>query len=175
MSMSYRNSLLCDALVLAGGVMLSACTTAPSAPATAPAPVVQATAPAPSYPPSINQLVATTKSQIKTIKMPEFKAAFDKKDLGLLIDVRNENEFEDGFVPGAVNVPRGLIEFRIWKLVGFPDKTNMNTKMTLYCATGGRCALATKSLQDLGFTNATSVDMRFDDWVKAGNPVAMPK
>ncbi|MGL6110678.1 MAG: rhodanese-like domain-containing protein [Rubrivivax sp.] len=172
--MSHRNSLFCTALVLAGGVSLSACTTAPTAPAAAPAPVAQAAAPAPSYPPSINQLVATTKSQIKTIKMPEFKAAFDKKDVGLLIDVRNENEFEDGFVPGAVNVPRGLIEFRIWKLVGFPEKTNMNTKMTLYCATGGRCALATKSLQDLGFTNATSVDMKFDDWVKAGHPVAMP-
>jgi len=172
--MSHRNSLSCTALVLAVGVALSACTTAPTAPAAASAPVAQAAAPAPSYPPSINQLVATAKSQVKTIKMPEFKAAFDKKDVGLLIDVRNENEFEDGFIPGAVNVPRGLIEFRIWKLVGFPDKTNMNTKMMLYCATGGRCALATRSLQDLGFTNVTSVDMKFDDWVKAGNPVAMP-
>ena len=151
---------------------LAGCTTAPVAPAPAAAPAPQAAAPAPSYPPSINELVATTKSQIKTVKMPEFKAAFDRKDLGLLIDVRNENEFEDGFVPGAVNVPRGLIEFRIWKLVGFPDKTRMDTKMTLYCATGGRCALATKSLQDLGFTNVTSVDMKFDDWVKAGYPVA---
>jgi rhodanese-related sulfurtransferase len=88
--------------------------------------------------------------------------------------VRQENEFVDGFVPGAVNVPRGLIEFRIWKLVGFPDKTRMDAKMTLYCATGGRCALATKSLQDLGFTNVTSVDMRFEDWVKSGYPVAKP-
>jgi len=51
----------------------------------------------------------------------------------------------------------------------------MSKKMTLYCATGGRCALATKSLQDLGFTNVTSVDMRFADWVKAGYPVAKPK
>jgi rhodanese-related sulfurtransferase len=172
--MSCRKSLPFTTLFLVGGLTLSACTSAPMTPVAAPAVVTQAAAPAPSYPPSINQLVATTKSQIKTIKMPEFKTAFDKKDVGLLIDVRNENEFEDGFIPGAVNVPRGLIEFRIWKLVGFPDKTNMNTKMMLYCATGGRCALATKTLQDLGFTNATSVDMRFDDWVKAGNPVAMP-
>ena len=80
-----------------------------------------------------------------------------------------------GAVPGAVNVPRGAIEFRFWKLVGFPDNTRMNTKMTLYCATGGRCALAAKSLQDLGFTNATSVDMLFNDWVKAGYPAAKPK
>jgi len=172
--MSNRTTPLYAALILAGIVSLAACQTAPVAPAAAPAPAPQAAAPAPSYPPTINQLVAKTKSQIKTIKMPEFKAAFDRKDLGLIVDVRNENEFEDGFVPGAVNVPRGLIEFRIWKLVGFPDRTDMNAKMTLYCASGGRCALATKSLQDLGFTNVTSADMRFDDWVKAGYPVAMP-
>ena len=173
--MSYRKTLLFSALIISGIVTLTACTTAPMAPATAPAPVAQAAAPAPTYPASIGQMVAKTKSQIKTVKMPEFKAAFDQKSLGLLIDVRNENEFEDGYIPGAVNVPRGLIEFRIWKLVGFPDKTDTATKMTLYCATGGRCALATKSLQDLGFTNVTSADMKYDDWVKAGYPVAMPK
>lgn len=158
--MSIRKSALFTALLLAGVVTLVAAQTAP--------------APAPTYPPTVNQLVAATKAQVKTIKMPEFKAAFDRKDLGLIVDVRNENEFADGFIPGAVNVPRGLIEFRIWKLVGFPDKTDMNAKMTLYCATGGRCALATKSLQDLGFTNVTSADMKFDDWVKAGYPVAKP-
>jgi rhodanese-related sulfurtransferase len=173
--MSYRKTLLFSALIISGIVTLTACTTAPMAPATAPAPVAQAAAPAPTYPASIGQMVAKTKSQIKTVKMPEFKAAYDQKNLGMLIDVRNENEFEDGYIPGAINVPRGLIEFRIWKLVGFPDKTDMTTKMTLYCATGGRCALATKSLQDLGFTNVTSVDMKYDDWVKAGYPVAMPK
>ncbi len=163
--MSTRKSTLFTALMLAGVVTLAAAQTAPVAPAAAPAP---------SYPPTINQMVAATKAQVKTIKMADFKAAFDRKDLGLIVDVRNENEFADGYVPGAVNVPRGLIEFRIWKLVGFPDRTDMNAKMTLYCATGGRCALATKSLQDLGFTNVTSVDMKFDDWVKAGYPVAKP-
>jgi rhodanese-related sulfurtransferase len=174
--MSYRKTLLFTAMILAGSISLTACTTAPTAPVAAPvAPVAQAAAPAPSYPPSIGAMVAKTKTQIKTVKMPEFKAAYDRKDVGLLVDVRNENEFEDGYVTGAVNVPRGLIEFRIWKLVGFPDKTNMDAKMTLYCATGGRCALATKSLQDLGFTNVTSVDMKYDDWVKAGYPVTVPK
>jgi len=89
--------------------------------------------------------------------------------------VRDEHEFEDGFVPGAVNVLRGLIEFGVWKLAGFPDRTRMHTKMTPDCATGGRCALATKALQDPGFTDGTSVDMKFDDWVGAGYPVAKPK
>ena len=120
-------------------------------------------------------MVANTKKQIKTVNMAEFRALVDQNKAGMIIDVRQENEFEDGFVPGAINVPRGLIEFRIWKLVGFPNAVDMNKQMSLYCATGGRCALATKSLQDMGFTNVTSVDMRFDDWVKGGNPVAKPK
>jgi rhodanese-related sulfurtransferase len=148
------------------------------------------------YPDTVKQMVSATKKQIKTINMEQFKTLVDKmeagragsdglqpvafkppvdtKEAGLIIDVRQEHEFEDGHVPGAINIPRGLIEFRIWKLVGFPDKTDMNKQMTLYCLTGGRCALATKSLQDLGFTNVTSVDMAFDNWVKAGYPVAKP-
>jgi rhodanese-related sulfurtransferase len=129
------------------------------------------TAPAPTYPASIGQMVAKTKTEVKAISMADFKAALDRKDTGLLIDVRNENEFEDGHIAGAVNVPRGLVEFRIWKLVGFPDKIDMNTKMTIYCATGGRSALATKTLREMGFTNVTAVDLKFEDWVKAGHPV----
>ncbi len=123
------------------------------------------------YPPSVPQMVAAVKKQIKTVNMADFKAAYDRKDVGLLVDVRQENEFVDGFIPGAINVPRGLIEFTIWQYVGFPDKIDMNKKMMLYCKTGGRCALATKSLQDLGFTNVIAVDMKLEDWAKAGYPM----
>ena len=123
------------------------------------------------YPPSVGQLVAATKKQIKTMDMAAFKAAFDKKAAGLIVDVREPGEYADGFVPEAVNVPRGLIEFTIWSHVGFPEKTDMNKQMSLYCRTGGRCALAAKSLQDLGFTNVTAVDMKIEDWMKAGYPV----
>lgn len=133
-----------------------------------------ASASAPSYPPSVGKLVSETKKQIKTLKMDEFRAAYDRKELGVLIDVREEDEFVDGYVPGATNIPRGLIEFRIWKKLGFPAEIDMNRRLTLYCATGGRCSLATKSLQDLGFTNVVSADMKFEDWVKAGHPVEKP-
>jgi rhodanese-related sulfurtransferase len=123
------------------------------------------------YPPSVGQLVAATKKQVKTISMADFKMALDRNDVGLLVDVREADEFADGRIAGAVNVPRGLIEFTIWTHVGFPDKTDMGKKLTLYCKTGGRCALAAKSLQDLGFTNVASVDMKLEDWVKAGYPL----
>jgi rhodanese-related sulfurtransferase len=122
------------------------------------------------YPPEIPALVAQTKKQIKTIKMDEFKALLDKKALGTIVDVREPGEYAEGFIPGAVNVPRGLLEFTIWEHVGYPnvDKTK---QLTLYCKTGGRCALATKTLQDLGFTNVVSADMKIEDWQKAGYPL----
>jgi rhodanese-related sulfurtransferase len=147
-----RNSLLV-AVVLACGLALPG--------------LVQAQ----NYPPAVSQLVAQTKKQIKTIDMVAFKAALDKKALGTIVDVREPEEYAAGFIPGAVNVPRGLIEFTIWSHVGFPDKTDMAKQLTLYCASGGRCALATKTPMDLGFTNVTSADMRFGEWQKAGYPV----
>ncbi len=159
--LANRRTLLATLLVSAG-LLLPGLSQAQLAP------------PAPSYPPIVGKLVADTKKQIKTIKMDEFRAALDKNDLGKLIDVREEDEYVDGFIPGAVNIPRGLIEFRIWKALGFPNAVDMNQRLTLYCATGGRCALSAKSLQDLGFTNVVSADMKFEDWQKAGHPVQKP-
>ena len=119
-------------------------------------------------PPKFQQLVAAAKSQIKSIDMATFKARLDKNEAGLVIDVREPAEYAEGHVAGAVNVPRGLIELKIWPLAGYPEKTDMNKQMTLYCGTGARCVLATKSLQDLGFTNVTAVTMTIIDWEVAG-------
>jgi rhodanese-related sulfurtransferase len=122
------------------------------------------------FPPSVGQLVADAKKAIKTVNMAEFKAMYDKKDVGLLIDVRDPNEYATGHIPGAVNVSRGTIEFKLWKLVGGAEKPDYNKKMMLYCGSGGRCSLATKSLVDLGFTNVTAINMKLKEWKKAGYP-----
>lgn len=164
MSKLFRPS---TAAMLLSASLLFACTGMPPQASTAPPP--------PNYPDSVRALVAAAKKEVKVVKMDEFKAMVDQKKAGLILDVRQENEYEDGFVPGAVNMPRGLIEFRIWKELGYPKAVDMNTQLTLYCASGGRCALASKSLKDLGFTNVTSVDMMFANWVKAGYPVAKPQ
>jgi rhodanese-related sulfurtransferase len=126
------------------------------------------------YPDSVKQMVGAAKKQVNTIKLEQFKAGFDAKKLGTIVDVRNPDEYAEGFIPGAVNVPRGLLEFTIWSHVGYPDKLDLNKQLTLYCKSGGRCALATKTLKDMGFTNVTSADMTFESWVKAGYPVAKP-
>ncbi len=124
-----------------------------------------------SYPRSVSEWVARAKAQIKTIDMAAFKSALDKGDLGLIIDVREPAEYADGHIAGAINIPRGQIELAIWPHVGFPRNTDMGTKMTLYCGSGTRCVLATKSLQDLGFSNVAAADMRLEDWITAGYPL----
>ncbi len=124
------------------------------------------------YPPQVLELVARTRTQIKTIDMAALKAAVDQRTAGLLIDVREPQEFQAGHIPGALNIPRGLVELRIWGLVGFPGPLDQARKITLYCGSGVRCILAAKSLQDLGFTNVVAVDMRLADWAAAGYPLA---
>ena len=71
------------------------------------------------YPSSVTALVARTKAQVKTIDMATFKSALERNRLGLIVDVREPAEYADGQIPGAINIPRGLIEFRIWPHVGF--------------------------------------------------------
>ncbi len=123
------------------------------------------------YPQAVQQLIAKAKSQVRTVDMATFKSSLDKKSVGLLIDVREPEEYAAGHIPDAINIPRGVIELRIWPHVGFPDKTDLNKQLTLYCGSGARCVLAAKSLQDLGFSNVTAVDMRIAEWVKAGYPL----
>lgn len=130
--------------------------------------------PGPGYsanaPLSVVQLVANTKKEIKIVDMAEFKAIYDKNDVGLLIDVRDPDEYATGHIPGAINISRGTLEFKIRKLVDDPDNAGLNKKIMLYCASGGRSTLATKSLMDMGFTNVTGIDMKLVDWKKAGYP-----
>ena len=124
-----------------------------------------------SYPHSVTDLVAKTKGQVRTIDMATFKSSLDKKSLGLIIDVREPGEYADGHIPGAINIPRGQIEFKIWSHVGFPNKVDIRARITLYCGSGARSALAAKGLQDLKFSDVTAADMSIDDWARAGYPL----
>lgn len=112
--------------------------------------------------------IAAAKKATPVVTLDQFKAAINDPAIWI-IDVREPGEFAGGHVPSAINIPRGVIEFKIWQKVGYPDKTRMDQKMYLYCKVGGRCALATKSLRDLGFTEVYRTDIKLKEWVKAGN------
>jgi rhodanese-related sulfurtransferase len=123
------------------------------------------------YPPAVTALIARTRTQVKIIDAAAFKAAFDKKGAGLIVDVREPGEYAEGHVPGAINVPRGAIELKLWPHLGYPEKLDLKKKITVYCSTGSRSILAAKSLQDLKLSNVTAVDMKFEDWTRARYPV----
>jgi rhodanese-related sulfurtransferase len=117
-------------------------------------------------PPIVKEMVAKAKAAIKVVSAEDVKAAIDKKEKAIFLDVRDANEYAAGHLPGAMNVSRGTLEFNIWSKV--PDQ---NAKIYVYCKTAGRSAFATKTLNDLGYKNAVLMDAQFEDWIKKGYPV----
>ena len=124
------------------------------------------------WPDSVDQYVAKIRKTVQTTDMDGYLAAVNNPNGALLLDVREEGEFKAGHVPGAVNIPQGLLEFRIWKQLGFSSNVDRSRKIYVQCQTGGRATLATKQLQDIGFTNVIAVIMNFEEWQKKGNPLS---
>ena len=103
--------------------------------------------------------------------VPEVTVQQVKADAGArtLIDVRERDEFEQGYIPGAQHLSKGFIELQVEDRV--PLKS---TPITLYCAGGVRSLLAGKALQDLGYTDVASMSGGFGAWKQAGFDFAMP-
>jgi rhodanese-related sulfurtransferase len=111
-------------------------------------------------------LVAAAKKEITSITVAEAKELLDKGE-HLFLDVREPDEVKMGNIPGAVNIPRGLLEFRI----GAQVDENRDAKIVVYCKSGGRSSLATQSLKKLGYKNALNMDGGWTAWEEAGYPV----
>ncbi|MDD4356132.1 MAG: rhodanese-like domain-containing protein [Smithellaceae bacterium] len=114
----------------------------------------------------VKSIVESTKKAVKNVTLADVKKSIDSKEKAIYLDVRDESEFAAGHIPGAKNISRGTLEFKVAKEI--PDT---NTKIYVYCKTIGRSALATKTLNDLGYKNAILMRAQYADWVKAGYPV----
>jgi rhodanese-related sulfurtransferase len=123
-----------------------------------------------SYPSSVTQKVISAQKVVRTIGMPEYRKIVDHPGNSLIIDVREPDEYTAGHVPGAINIPRGLLEFQIWKHIGYPANSGTDRSLFLQCSSGNRASLAAKSLKDLGFTDVTAVVMSLEEWQKAAYP-----
>lgn len=115
-----------------------------------------------------NELVAHAKKQTTSISFKDFKAQYDKKDMTLLIDIRTQAETDQGYIPGSVLMPRGVLEFRIAKKEAWESETQpMPAKyetFILYCRSGNRAAVAAKSLQELGYANVKYLVSGWTEW-----------
>lgn len=116
--------------------------------------------------PKVKAMVDSARAAIKIVSPEAVKAAIDSKEKAIFLDVRDAGEFAAGHLPGAMNISRGTLEFGVFGKI--PDQ---NAKIYVYCKTKARSALATKTLNDLGYKNAVLMDAQYADWVKAGYPV----
>jgi rhodanese-related sulfurtransferase len=116
---------------------------------------------------SADQMVAAAKKIITEISVEDFKNTYTRDDI-FIIDVRTSAENQAGAVPGAVNIPRGMLEFRIileetWEGTGKnpPQKTD---PIFVYCSSGNRGALSAKALMQLGYKNVQSLQGGWNAW-----------
>jgi rhodanese-related sulfurtransferase len=124
-------------------------------------------------PASVKQLLEAANAAVPRVGPAEAKEMIAKG--ALVVDVRDAPEVQaSGKVAGAVNVSRGMLEFRADPESPYHDKNFAREKtVILYCASGGRSALSGKVLKDLGYTRVFNLGA-FKDWVQAGGAVEPP-
>lgn len=119
------------------------------------------------------QMIAEANAVVTTITTDDAKALAGQPDV-VMVDVREPGELkENGQIEGALNVPRGVLEFQADP--GHPSYNQAldgSKRIVIYCATGGRSALAAKSLIDMGIENVCHVAGGIKAWKEAGNPVS---
>lgn len=117
-----------------------------------------------------DQLLAYVKSQIREIDVQTLKEWIESGRPIRIVDVRERDEFEQGYIPGAKFIPRGHLELQIED-----HERDRDAPIVLYCAGGVRSALAAKALQDMGYRNVYSLAGGFSAWKHAGLPFDVPR
>jgi sulfur-carrier protein adenylyltransferase/sulfurtransferase len=115
------------------------------------------------------ELLQQVRTEIDEVSTPEAHELAESAESPLFVDVRNREEWEEGFVPGALWIPRGNLESRIEGLV--PDR---DRELVVYCASGARSAFAAKTLNELGYTRVANMAGGFVDWKRNGYDVQTP-
>jgi sulfur-carrier protein adenylyltransferase/sulfurtransferase len=116
-----------------------------------------------------HELLQQVKDEIEEIDAQTARERLDE-DAPAIVDVREQNEWDEGHIPGAVHVPRGFLESKIETAV--PDRSQ---PLIVYCAGGNRSAFSAKTLEELGYEDVMSLAGGFTDWKRNGLPVEVPR
>ena len=121
----------------------------------------------------IFEIVEEIKKEIENLSCDDLEREMNSESQPLLIDIREIQERVDlGTIPDAIHAPRGMLEF--WADPKSPYYRSYFTddkRIVLFCAGGGRSALAAKSLKEMGFSDVAHLEDGFTGWVKANKPV----
>jgi len=115
------------------------------------------------------ELLQQVKSEIDEVDAAQARVLLEAADAPLFLDVREEDEWNEGQIPGAVHIPRGNLESRVEAAA--PDHAQ---PIVVYCAGGSRSAFAAKTLAELGYENVVSLAGGFTDWKRNGFPTQLP-
>lgn len=118
---------------------------------------------------TFRSLLTDVKSAIREIDVSNTHKALSSPAVPVLLDVREQDEYAQGFIPGAVWIPRGFLELRVEESV--PDRTK---PVIIYCAGGTRSALAARSLAELGYEDVSSMAGGFAAWKRSALPWKTP-
>lgn len=120
---------------------------------------------------NVDALVEAVHDQVNHMTVDSLNTLMEEGETFLLVDVRGQAEYEYSSIPGAVWIPRGVLEFRIAKdsfwdeaMLYKPEKDEM---IILHCKKGHRGTLAAQSLETMGYTNVYNLEGGFDAWKKA--------
>ena len=116
--------------------------------------------------PEFLKIVNDAKSRVKQTDVAAVLARLKKGEKLTIVDVREDGEWANGRVAGAIHLGKGVIERDVEAAI--PDKTK---EIILYCGGGFRSALAADNLQKMGYRNAVSMDGGWRGWNDAGGPV----
>jgi rhodanese-related sulfurtransferase len=118
------------------------------------------------HPPKFMAICDDARTRIQETDVEAVKSRLDRGDDFLLIDTREDREWNKGHIPGAIHMGKGVIERDIEAKVLDTDR-----EMILYCGGGYRSALAADNLTKMGYTKAISMDGGFRGWNVAGYEV----
>ena len=119
---------------------------------------------------SFSQVLSEARARIQEQSPDQIATSLATDSAPVLIDVREKNEWDEGFISGAVHVPRGFLEERIERVV--PDRSQ---PVVLYCGGGIRSALAADDLQGMGYRTVVSMFGGFSLWKDQGWPFSIPR
>jgi len=122
------------------------------------------------HPPRFLKIVDDARRRIRETTVDEVKARLDRGDKFVLVDVREDREYDADHIPGSVHMGKGIIERDIEN--AYPD---LNTELVLYCGGGFRSALAADNLQKMGYTNVISMDGGIRGWREKSYPLEKGK
>jgi rhodanese-related sulfurtransferase len=116
--------------------------------------------------PGFLAIVGDAQSRIREMSVDDYRRRKAEGEALVLVDVREDDEWQRGHLPGAVHLSKGIIERDVE--TRFPDR---NTPLVLQCGGGFRSALAADNLQKMGYTNVWSLAGGFRGWTGAGLPI----